>query len=269
MKKVMAVLLLLAATLAGVLYLMSRGRAIGNLSRLRGPVGGIQEPARSEGTDIGLPASLGLKDSAFRQMTVQELLAADPRRIALSIEELRWLQRHAYPSDRELALVAMMDTRPLRGNKDPRQSTLQGLALLQQGDPAAGAALLLGAGAMGAIYAYEEGAIADHALMEQRLGKSVDLDDVLRARLEVAKVLGDHRAEWLMAKHLPSYPMPERAEHVQRHATEFLRQLGQEGQLTGMSVPGMDPRPNRDQWIRLQELVDHGASRSVEVYRLE
>lgn len=269
MRKLIVVVLAIGLALGGILMFRSKEVALDHAPP-QALVNASRQYAEPGAAVVGSAAGrIKVTDGVRQQIAVRELLQGDTRRIALSVDELDWLRRHAYPSDHELASLETLDMQALRGNKDPLLSTLQGLALLQQGNAGAGAAMLLGAGAMGAVYAYEEGAIADHALMQQRLGKTVDLDDVLRARLEVARILGDHRVEGLIAKHLPGYPLSERAEFVQQHTAEFLRQLGQEARLAGVSISGPDPRPNLDQWKALQKRDSSGKPNMIDVYRLE
>jgi len=265
-KKVAASLLILALAAGG--YLLVRAvRAPPGLRATHTTPGPLPKQARDR-DPAGQGATLRPHRRTITTSTVdaRALMAADVRRVALSPEEVDWLRRHYYPDDQDLASLDSLDLQALRGTQDPRLATLQGLALIRRGDPEVGALVLLSAGAMGAIYAYEEGAIADHQVMVKRVGATLEIDDVLRARLEVAKMLGDHRADDLVRTYLPNYPMAERAALVQRQASEFFRQLGNDAQLRGATAPGPDLRPNLKQWQALKALTESGGSTSVVVY---
>ena len=198
----------------------------------------------------------------------QPLLATDSRRIAVSREELGWMQKHHYPSDEELATLATVDPTASDAAMDPHQATLLGLALLHRGDAAKGIAVLRRAAARGALYAYGEAAIAEYQQRLAQAGKSDDGEDVLRAHLEVAQILGDYKAEDLASQRLPDYRRrdPARAIAMQRYTSEFLLRLGSQAQALGVSPPGPDPRPGLAQWQDLRRLGEAGQSATVDVY---
>lgn len=223
---------------------------------------GARLPARHDDR-VEPNSSAAARDGVVRSMQIEsrQLWLGDPRRIALSPAELEWMQRHHYPGEEDLRTLSALDVDRLNGTKDPWLGTLQGLALIERGETLPGMSVLRRAAARGAIYAYEEAAIAEHGLLQQRLGKTLEIDDILRARLEVARILGDHRVEYLLDKYLPDYPMAARAENVQRHTTEFLDALGRDAQLQGFQAAGPDPRPNAEQWRDLEKL--NAASKSV------
>jgi|GEM_PF-1291406 len=214
------------------------------------------------------PVSGKVRDTATRS---DILLAADPRRTALSPAELGWLQKHHYPTDAELAALAAVDPAASDAALDPRQATLLGLALLRRGDTGAGVAVLRRAAARGSIYAYEEAAVAEYQQRLSQSGPSDDGDDTLRAHLEVAQILGDHQAEYLTDKHLPHYRRrdPARAVALQRYTSDFLLRLGAEAQSLGVPGPGPDPRPGLAQWQDLRRLASAGQSATVDVYAVE
>jgi hypothetical protein len=214
------------------------------------------------------PISGRVRDTATRS---DVLLATDPRRTALSPAELGWLQKHHYPTEAELAALAAVDPTASDASLDPRQATLLGLALLRRGDAGAGIAVLRRAAARGSIYAYEEAAVAEYQQRLAQLGPSEDGDDVLRAHLEVAQILGDHQAEYLAAKYLPHYRQrdPARATAMQRYTSDFLLRLGAEAQSLKVPPPGPDPRPGLPQWQDLRRLADAGQAATVDVYAVE
>jgi len=199
-----------------------------------------------------------------RQTSVQELFAKDPRLLALSADEAAWLDRHYYPTREDLDSLASLDTKALRGTRDPRLATLLGLALVERKQLSGATAVLMGAAAMGSIYASEEAAVAERMLVQERLGVGKpDLDAVYRARLEVARILGDHTVQFLIDRDIAEFDMAARGADVQRHTTEFLRHLGDDAQLRRIPAPGLDPRPNGAQWSDLYQLHRAGGGADV------
>jgi len=199
------------------------------------------------------------------------LLSQDSRRVALSQAELGWLQKHAYPTDAALDALSSVDLAAPEGSLSSEAMTLRGLALLQRGAVPEAIVTLRKAAAQGAIYAYEEAAIAEYRQRVAQSGKADDADDVLRAHLEVAQILGDYKVDYLTATYLPDYRdrNPQRAEAMQRYTSEFMRQLGLGAQALGVTAPGPDPRPGGEQWRDLQRLSAAGESARVDVYVAE
>lgn len=179
------------------------------------------------------------------------------------------MQRHYFPGDAALESLAGLDTGPLRGTNDPMLATLHGLKFMQEEDWGVANAVLHRAATMGSIYAYEEAAIAEYRLGLERFGASIDNDDVLRARLEVARILGDYKVDYFVDKYLPNYELQQRAHNVQRHVTVFLAKLGEDALLRGLPIPGPDPRPNAKAWQKLREDAKRDPAARVDVYVLE
>lgn len=201
------------------------------------------------------------------QVDSSQLLNADPRLVALSKAELAWLEKHYYPTQRELDGLDAMSIEELGRADDPKSRTLYGLALIKRGEVPAAIAALNNAASQGAVYAYEEGAIAEHAMLKERNGDPETVDAMLRAKLEVARMMGDHRVDYLLEKYLPNQSSTNPAT-VQTYTTEFMRQLGSNAQLLGVPAAGPDPRPNLDQWNDISKLGQSaGASTQVDVYR--
>jgi len=203
------------------------------------------------------------------EMTLSDVLSGDPRHIGLTNEEAAWMRRHGYPTNKETTGLDTLDTVPLRGSRDSHLATLHGMALATKGDFLGAAGVLYGATALGSTFAYEEGAIAEYRMGLERFGPSIDSDDILRARLEIAGILGDYTVDALIDKYLPSYPMHERAYYVQRHETVFLGKLGEDALLRGLPIPGPDPRPNAKAWQKLREDAKRDPAARVYVYVLE
>ena len=203
------------------------------------------------------------------EMPLRDVLAGDLRRVALSNEEAEWMRRHGYPTEKEISGLDTLDTTALGGSRDPHLATLHGMALARKREFFAATSVLQAAATLGSTYAYEEGAITEYRLMLERFGPSMDNDDVLRARLEVARVLGDYKVDYLVDKYLPSYPMQERADNVQAHVAVFLGKLGEDAQLRDLPVPGPDPRPNAQAWQKLREDAKRDPTAIVDAYVLE
>jgi len=196
----------------------------------------------------------------------ESLFSSDSRLIALSADELQWMERHHYPSQQELEALDAIGLDVPMGRSDPKLETLRGLALLKNGREIGAITTLTEAGAQGAIYAYQQAALAEYALSERRFGKSAQVDTVLRARLEVAKILGDYRAEELIRTYLPEFDERAYAYGVQLQTAEFMRQIGESTQLRGLDPIGPDPRPNEKAWADLRKLNAAGESVQVETY---
>ena len=179
------------------------------------------------------------------------------------------MRRHGYPTEEEIAGLDALDTKALRGSQDLYLATLHGMALAKSGELMAAMSVLRGAATLGSTFASEERAIAEYRLVLERFGPSMDNDDVLRARLEVARILGDYKVDYLVDKYLPSYPMQERADNVQAHVAVFLGKLGEDAQLRGLPVPGPDPRPNANAWRKLREDAARDPTATVDAYVLE
>jgi len=179
------------------------------------------------------------------------------------------MRRHGYPTAAEMDSLDTLETGPLRGTRDPQLATLHGMALARRNELMPAMTVLDGAAALGSTFAYEEAAIAEYRLVRERFGPSIDSDDVLRARLEVARILGDYKVDYLIERYLPNYPLRGRASIVQAHTTTFLRKLGEETQLRGVPPRGPDPRPNSEAWLKLRAEAAADSSRTVEVFFLE
>jgi len=200
------------------------------------------------------------------QVPASQLAASDPRLVALSKAELAWLEKHYYPTQAELDALDRMDLKELARSADPKSRMLYGIALLRRDQVPGAMPALKNAATLGAFYAYEEAAAAEYAMLTKRGMDAQTVQDMLRAKVEVAKILGDHRAEYLLGRNLPSGSVANPAA-VQQYTTEFLRQLGMNAQLMGVSASGPDPRPNADLWSDVTKLGNSGsADEQIDVY---
>ncbi|SET89732.1 hypothetical protein [Stenotrophomonas indicatrix] len=196
-----------------------------------------------------------------RKLTVREAFAGDPRLIALSVEEAAWMDRHHYPKAADLAAAESIDPRQLAGTRDPRLLTMAGSAFKKRGEYMLAMSQNFDAGAHGALYAYQQGAVAERALYEERFGPTNrDTAGVLRARLEVPLALGDHTVQYLMDTVMADVDAMASPKHVQIQSREFLRALAEDARLQGLPPPSVDPRPNAAQWNELYQLSRSGAA---------
>lgn len=200
---------------------------------------------------------------APEEIALGVILAGDTRFVALSEEERAWLDRHYYLTQADIdAAKHVPDEALQRALTDPYAQTIWGKRLLQRGNVMGGIAVLKNAASHGSVYAYEEAALAVLEEAMQRNGGRADNQQVLafRSSMEVAKILGDHRADAMFDHHFPGYDERANAHNIQQQTTEFLRQLGENAQLQGTAATGADPRPNADEWLNLAQLAAHGGT---------
>lgn len=233
------------------------------------PFGNVLAEMKNDGEREALDSMQ--KPPTKREIAVHEAFAGDPRLIALSIEEAAWLDRHHYPKAADLTEAESIDPRHLAGTRDPRLMTIAGSAFMKRGMNFRAMSSHLGAGTHGALYSYQQGAIAERALYEERFGPTdVDTAGVLRARLEVALVLGDHTTQYLLDTSMADVEAMASPRHVQSQAREFLRSIAEDARLQGLPPPTVDPRPNAAQWKDLYRLSRSGAAGDlVTVYERE
>jgi hypothetical protein len=206
------------------------------------------------------------QSSAPKEVAVGGILAGDTRMVALSADERAWLESHHFLTKEEIEAAKAIPDEALKTSRtDARSQTLWGLRLLDRGETTSAASVLENAASHGSIYAYEEAAVAQ--LKQQIQNNNGDVDqstqNAFRARMEVAKIMGDHRADALFSEYFPNYDSQANAQAVQIQTTEFLRQLGANTQAQGTASAGPDPRPNADLWANLQKLQATGGSADV------
>lgn len=263
-----------ALVLAGAAYWLVAERHDADAAA-RGTDGRASEPSASAlaaqpAARASVREKAGAKPLRERQLPLAQLFQEDTRLIALSPGEHAWLKRHYFIGPTEMARAADLPGEVLQNAiSDPWLQTILGKRLMDRGKYVPAATVLERAASRGAIYAYEEAAIAQ---LKDSMATFGEIDanavNVFRARIEVAKILGDHRAEALLDVHLPEAKRRYDARTVQLQTTEFLRQLGSGAQLMGIAAPGPDPRPNAGLWADLQQLSTspEGRAEFVPVY---
>lgn len=190
-----------------------------------------------------------------------EVLGAEHQSlIALSPEEAAWLDRHGYPTNEELEALLSYDPAKLedamRNRRDKKAAALLGHRRLLEGD-VDGAMYAFAAGSrLGSIYARQQLALTTTQRVTGLPRESLPEADqgnlqVMVAQLEVAKLLGDHRAQEYIDRYAHTLDWEHYGKHVLTQAVEFMRQYGEDARARGVRPMGPDPRPNAEAWGRL------------------
>ena len=214
-----------------------------------------------EGGGSEVAARAASRQYVKAEISTADLSKQDLRLIALSAEEAAWLDRHFYPTKSELDRVGsnkLDDFRSAAALRDPKKLTLYGLELKSKGDLSAASAVLGKAADMGALYAREEAALVSYELAKSRFGNSADVQSIMVAGLEAARMLGDHRAIALAESLAPNFDYAARGAAVRAQAEEFIRQSNDSARLLGVPSLRPDPRPNHEIWraIDANEKID-------------
>lgn len=200
--------------------------------------------------------------------TIGEVMAkAHPGVIALSTEEAQWLSRNGYPSDRQLQELATYDAAKLQEqahqDNNGTGAALWGLKLYENGDAAsARAAFSLGA-SQGSLFAREQQAILELESRGPAEASNPSRLATFVARMEVAKLLGDHRADALIKEYAGNLDRKQFDSNILWQTGEFMRQYAADAQTRGKRAAGPDLRPNAKEW----EALDTGnATAPVKVF---
>lgn len=208
------------------------------------------------------PTVGGAKSGAAEKVSAREVLASRHfSLLALSREEAAWLDRHAYPTQEEMDALPTYDIEALesamRDRRDAKAAALVGHRRLLDGNVDA-AVFAFGRGAeLGSLYARQQLAIA---MAQSVTGLPVEdlwqADQgniqVMVAQLEVAKMLGDHRAQAYIDQFTTNFDWRGYGQHVLTQTAEFMRQYGEGARARGERAMGPDPRPNADAWAQLE-----------------
>ena len=183
---------------------------------------------------------------------------------ALSEEEAVWLDRNGYPTPEELADALEADENELvqamhRGSG--RAAALLGHKLVEQGDHRRAAAVFGFGADLGSIYAREQHAITQLAMRSRNHGAFDGSHEEMLfvARMNVAKMLGDHRADVYIEQYGKGLDMSLFGDDVLAQTAEFMRQYGR----TKAPRPP-DPRPNANLW---RELEKAAPAEVITIYR--
>lgn len=192
---------------------------------------------------------------SFMILTADEVrAAAHPEILALSSDEAEWLDKHAFPTVQELEAIHSFDPEMLelrlRNYRDPKAGVLLGHQLIEQGEFRRASYVLSAAAKTGALYAHQLHGVA--TLLEWRSNGNGTLDPIFVAYMEVARMLGDHNVDVLIRRHAPKYDPARDAHWVLQQAGTLMHQRAMDGKLRGIPAAGPDPRPNEQEWRRLQ-----------------
>lgn len=180
----------------------------------------------------------------------------NPELLALSIEEAEWLDKHGYPTAEELQLLDTFDSHELelrlRNQRDGKAGALLGHQLIERGDHAKAAAVLAASASTGSLYAYQLLGVAQLERRRASGGFTQSSEALFVARMEVARMLGDHNVDMLIRRYAPDFDRKRHAAAVLAQVAEFMRQRGADAQIRGIPAMGPDPRPNSQEWRRLE-----------------
>ncbi|WP_139215592.1 2-dehydro-3-deoxygalactonokinase [Lysobacter sp. cf310] len=204
-----------------------------------------------------------------KELSIAVLKRIDTRTIALSMEEAAWLDRHHYPTVQELAGLSELSVddllRGMRDDRDPKAAVLLGLRKAKDGDDSGALAALSVSTSRGSLYGREQLAIA---VVERTAGRAGTLSADQRASiisgLEVAEMLGDHRAAPLINRYAIGLDRQAYADAIQLQKTEYLRQAKAEAESLGYPEPKQDLRPNAALWKQIDEAP--ASARMIRIY---
>lgn len=194
---------------------------------------------------------------------------SDTRLIALSPEEAAWLDAHYFPTPSEIENLANYSAEDLlhraRDLKDPKAAALLGDRRMMEGDTSGALSAFALSASLGSIYGHEGMAVATP--MSGLHGRALTNDAlaILVAGLEVARILGDHRATELMRKYAPNLDRNVYGNAIQLQVTEYMRQIGSDAQARGIKAIGPDPRPNAHLWEKIDQAPANDTT-TVEVF---
>lgn len=214
--------------------------------------------ARISGTDSDTYAE--------KYVPASEVLNAEhPALLALSAEEAAWLDRQDYPTSKEMDALLTYDVEELtsatRNQKSRKAAVLLGHRELMDGDvEGAWAAFSTGAN-LGSLYAMQQLAMINtHQATGLPMEDLAEADQgnlgVMVAQLEVARMLGDHRAQALIDRYSVNFDWDHYGKHVLRQTGIFMDQYGEFARARGEPVRGPDPRPNAAAWDQLKQDPD-------------
>lgn len=192
-----------------------------------------------------------------------EVLSAEhPDLLALSADEAAWLDRHGYPTAEELDALQTYDVNELesamRNRGDPKSAALLGHRRVIEGDLSGALAAFSKGAHLGSLYARQQLAIVStHRATGLPIDELAQADQgnlgVMVAQLEVARMLGDHRAQALIDRYTTNFYWDDYGKHVLTQTAIFMDQYGEYARARGERAKGPDPRPNAEAWEALQE----------------
>lgn len=223
----------------------------------------VEAEPRLEEDSKASTAVRGPGANVVNHVSRSEVLAARHSNLfALSAEEAAWLDRHGYPTPDELDALLTYDidelTRATRNRKDPKAAALLGHRRLLEGDVDGAWAAFAAGSSLGSLYARQQMAIVSaHQITGLPIDDLGQADQgnlgAMVAQLEVARMLGDHRAQALIDRYTTNFSWDLYGKHVMAQTAIFMDQYGEFARARGERVRGPDPRPNAEAWAKLQE----------------
>jgi hypothetical protein len=211
----------------------------------------------------------GASKGVSRDITLAEFKSLNPLITALDEEEAQWLKKHGYPTAEEIANLDLMSDEDLAmkvSKHDPMGSVFRGLKFEKSGDLSRAASNFAIAARRGSLYARQRQAELSRASSLALMPNSdpYNYNASYLAELELAKYMGDHRAnEAQAARVLPSniqFDLYSRdvlyrfQAQLGYYNTQYQREYGR--------MPQPDPRPNAAQWER----IDRGELVTVTIF---
>lgn len=200
--------------------------------------------------------------AGVRRVGTEELFATPGSALlALSVEEAAWLDRHGYPTLAELAALQSYDPDLLedaaRNRGDMKSAALLGHRLAEGGDIGGAIAAFSNGANLGSLYARQQHALhsalrATQLPIDQLANSDQGTLGILLSRLEVARLLGDHRAGALIEQYGANFNWDQYGKGVLAQVATFMDQYGAHARARGRRPVGPDPRPNAELWDELQ-----------------
>ena len=207
----------------------------------------------------GLEASEGFKEEVVGSNVLEARHAGV---LALSAEEAAWLDRNGYPTQAELDAWQSYDTAVLdsamRNRGDPKSAALLGHKLLMEGDLDSAVGVFSQGAYLGSLYSQQQLAIvsaqrASGLSRDELANADPGIVGVMVARLEMARMLGDHRAQALIDQYAVKFDWNAYGKQILTQTAIFMDQYGEYARARGERVRGPDPRPNADAWANLRK----------------
>lgn len=178
---------------------------------------------------------------------------------ALSPEEAHWLEKHGYPTQKELDGLMSMDVveleRASRDRGDGRATMLLGSRQFAEGKYRDASFTLALAAKRGSIYARELHAIAKLKDFMNGSGAQFpgDAKSLFVAQMEVARLLGDHRVDAYIREYAGDLNRSVYGPQIISQTAEYMRQYAEDLQLRKQPPPVIDLRPNADLWAKAEQ----------------
>lgn len=172
------------------------------------------------------------------------------------------MDRHGYPTQAELASIHSFDVDALedamRNRGDKKSAALLGHRLVADGDVDGALAAFSKGAKLGSLHARQQFAIySAHRITGLPVEDLAAADQgnlgVLIASIEVARLLGDHRAKALIDQYGENFYWDMYGKQVMTQVGILMDQYGEYTTARGERSIGPDPRPNAERWASLSD----------------